>query len=538
MEPQNYDAVVVGAGFGGINALYSLLDLGLSVKIIEKGDGPGGTWFWNRYPGAMSDTPSFLYRYSWDKEDLRQYPWVDNYLDSQDVRAYLEHVIDRHNLQEHIQYSTELTSAKYEENQNVWMVETSSGKYTARYLITALGLLSSPNLPYIPGRENFGGEVLHTARWPQDCNLKNKRVGVIGNGSSGVQLISAIAKDVKALLCFQRHAQYTIPAARRPVSKAERDAVNTDYDNIWDLVGKSQGGLNSNDSKTRAMDVSAEEREQIYQNAWDKGCGMLFFSETFCDLAYDEAANQTVCEFIKKKIRDTVKDPEKRRKLIPDELYIRRPLCDSGYYEQFNRDNVDIVDIKANPIAKFTRSGLELRDGTTHELDVVVFATGFDAFDGAYRKVHIEGRDGIKLSEYWKDGATSNMGVAVPNFPNLFMIVGPKSALANVPPMIEAHVEFIKGIIDQAEQHRKKTAGSPTRNAVVESTKEGEQSWTELCDMISEKLLFQRSETSYFYGSNVQGKPRTAMVFFGGFAMFRQKLQECAASGYKSFYPF
>jgi cation diffusion facilitator CzcD-associated flavoprotein CzcO len=534
-----YDAVIVGAGFGGIYQLYSLLKLGLSVRVLEKGDDLGGTWFWNRYPGAMSDTQSFLYRYSWDKEDLSTYPWADNYLDAKDILAYLNHVVERHNLREHMQFGVEVLSAKWQEADGMWLVGTQSGPYRARYLVTSIGLLSEVNWPAIPGRETFRGQMYHTARWPEHYDFARKRVGVIGNGSTGVQLITKLGKEeqVKSLICFQRHPQYSVPAGRRAVTKEERELINSTYDDIWARARLSFGGMGVEESKTPAMSVTPEERERVYQAAWDEGGGIRFFLGTFSDITVNEQANQTACDFIKRKIGQIVKDPAKRQKLLPTELYIRRPLCDTGYYEQFNRDNVDIVDIGDNPIAEFVSGGIRLSNGTIHELDVIICATGFNAFDGAYRKIHIQVRDGLLLNDHWSKGATSNMGVSVSNFPNLLMILGPQSPLGNVPPMIEAHVDFITAAIARAEDHRRQKADPSSSPITIETTTQAEVEWGRLCAEISDKTLFKKSP-SYFYGANVEGKVRSVLIFLGGLGPFVQKLRESREGGFAGFHPF
>ncbi|KAJ9606376.1 hypothetical protein H2200_009337 [Cladophialophora chaetospira] len=532
MASQFYDAVIIGAGMGGIYQASRLLKLGLTVKVLDRADGPGGTWYWNRYPGAMSDTHSHLYRYSWDKEDLQTYPWSTNYLDSKDILGYLNHVVDRHDLRKHMQFRTEVLSMRWNEEDYTWTIDTLSGSFSARYVVTAVGLLSEPNWPSIPGRDSFQGELYHTSRWPETYDLTGKRVGVIGNGSTGVQLITTIAPLVGSLLCFQRSPQYSVPAGRKAVSKDERDLINGSYDDIWAQARKSLSGGGFDEAKIKTTDVSKEERDQIYQALWDQGSGLRFLLGSFQDIITDETANQTACDFIKGKIAEIVKDPEKRRKLTPKDLYARRPLCDTGYYEQFNRDNVDIVDIKENPISKIVSNGVKLSDGTFHELDVLICATGFNAFDGAYRRLHIQGRNGVTLNEHWKGAPSTNMGVASAGFPNLFMILGPRSPLANVPPMIEAHVDFITSAITRVEEHRNQA--STHLNVAMETTQQGEDEWGALCDMISDKMLFKRVD-SYFYGGNVEGKTRSTLIFFGGLGMFSQKLQECVDSGYPSF---
>ncbi|KEF59218.1 uncharacterized protein A1O9_04062 [Exophiala aquamarina CBS 119918] len=530
------DVVVIGAGMGGIYQAHRLLKLGLTVKVVDRAGGPGGTWYWNRYPGAMSDTHSFLYRYSWDKEDLQTYPWSHNYLGWKECLAYLNHVVDRHDLRKYMQFNTEVLSMKWNEDEYMWAVHTSSGIFNARYVVSALGLLTEPNWPSIPGRSNFKGELYHTARWPETYDFTGKKVGVIGNGSTGVQLITTIAPEVGSLLSFQRHPQYSVPAGKKLVSQDERDLINQKYDEIWLEAKQSFAGAGFQEAKVRAMDVSPEERDRIYQDSWDQGSGIRFLVGTFSDLISDEAANQTACDFLRGKIAEIVKDPEKRRKLTPKDLYSRRPLCDSGYYQQFNRDNVDIVDIMENPIAEITSDGIKLMDGTLHELDVLICATGFNAFDGAYRSLHIEGRNRATLNHHWQTGPATNMGVATAGFPNLFMVLGPKSPLANVPPMLEIHIDFITAAITHVEEMRRKKAPSPSGQAKVamETTMQGEEEWGALCDTISDKLIFKQAP-SYFYGANVEGKVRSTLVFFGGVAMFAQKLQESIDNGYRNF---
>ena len=528
MAPQYFDAIVVGAGMGGIYQAYRLRQIGLTFRVFDRAGGPGGTWWWNRYPGAMSDSHSPIYRYSFDKEDLQTYRWSENYLDHNDILAYLNHVVDRHDLRQYMQFHIDIRSMKWNEEEYAWTVQTSSGTFTCRYLITALGLLSEPNWPSIAGLGDFKGELYHTARWPETYNLAGKKVGVIGNGPTGVQLITTIAPQVGSLLCFQRHPQYTVPAGRKAVSKQERDLINQDYDKIWAEVRKSFSGNAVFEANRKTTDVSDKERERIYQDLWDQGNGARFLVGSFRDIIVDEAANKTASDFIKAKLAQIVKDPEKRQKLTPKELYARRPVCDTGYWEQFNRENVDIVDIKENPIAKITEKGVQLADGTVHELDVLICATGFDAMDGAYRKLCIQGRAGLTLNEHWKNGPSTNMGVAVAGFPNMFMILGPKSPLANVPPMIEAQVEFITSAIVRAQERCKAS------KTAMESTKQGEEEWGALCDAIGDQMLFKKTE-SYFYGANVEGKVRSTLIFFGGLGMFSQKLQECIDLGYPSF---
>ncbi|KEF55703.1 cyclohexanone monooxygenase [Exophiala aquamarina CBS 119918] len=522
-QTSHFDTVIVGAGFSGIYQLHKLHSQGLSVKMIDAAGDVGGTWYWNRYPGAMSDTESYLYRYSWDKDDLLKYHWKEHYVKQPEVLAYLKNVVDRYDLRKHMQFHTELQHARYNEQKNHWVVECSTGQtFTARYLITALGLLSKTNFPNIKGIETFQGEMYHTGKWPQSHDFTDRRVGIIGNGSTGVQVITAIAKEVKSLTCFQRTPQYSVPSGDGPVTTQYRDSINSRWDEIWEQVRNSMVAFGFEESATPTMSVSADERERIFEEAWRRGNGFRFMFWTFSDLTTDEAANEEACKFIRKKIGETVRDPEKARKLQPDDLYARRPLCDAGYYEQFNRDNIDVVSLKETPIQEITATGITLVDGTTFDLDVLIFATGFDAVDGNYTRLAIHGRDGVSLRDHWaaNGGPTTYLGSFVPGFPNFFMLTGPNSPFTNLPPTIETQVEFITDLIASAE-----------------TLAESEQEWTQLCKDLCENSLFKRS-ASWIFGANIPGKTQTVMFYFGGLANYRKVLSNVAGSGYSGFQPF
>jgi cyclohexanone monooxygenase len=463
---------------------------------------------------SIHSTESYLYRYSWDAEDLQNYPWSRHYVQGPEILAYLNHVVDRHNLRQHICLGTEMISADWSDTEKRWTVKTGTGKiYLTRYLVTALGLLSKQNFPDIPGLKTFNGTLCHTAAWPQSLDLRDKRVGIIGNGSTGVQVITAIAKDVKQLVCFQRSPQYSVPSGDGPVDPAYRKDINARYDEIWDQVKNSAVAFGFEESTIPAFSVSEDERQRVFEENWRKGNGFRFMFGTFCDISYDEDANKAAADFIKSKIKDTVKDQEKARKLLPTERYARRPLCDGGYYEQFNRENVDIVSLRETPIAEVTSTGIKTSDGKLHELDIIVFATGFDAVDGNYTRLAIKGRDGQSLKERWAStGPTSYLGVSVPNFPNLFMITGPNGPFTNLPPTIETHVEFIAGAIAAAEN----TTNSP----VIEALPDAEEDWTRLCDEVSANSLFRKVE-SWIFGRNVPGKKNVVMFYFGGLGSTR-----------------
>lgn len=537
MAQKQFDALVVGAGFGGIYQLYRLRQLNLSVRVIDTASGPGGTWYWNRYPGAMSDTESFVYRYSWDKEDLQTYPWTHHYVKQADVLAYLEHVVERHDLRKHMQFNTELLSADWNSTSNRWDIKLSDGDtYSVRYLVTALGLLSKANYPDIPGISTFKGRICHTAAWPKDLDLKNKRVGVIGCGSTGVQVITDIAKDVKSLTCFQRHPQYTVPSGDRPVQPEYRQWVNQNYDEIFEQVKNSSVGFGFVESTVPFDTVkSPQRREEIFEDLWKQGNGFRFFFGGFSDLATNREGNEAACSFIRKKISQIVKDPEKARKLSPHDYYARRPLCDGGYFEQFNRPNVDVVLLTEDPIISITPKGLQTGSGL-HELDVIIFATGFDAIEGNYNRVRIRGRDGMTLKEKWDPvGPTSYLGVAVPNFPNLLMITGPQGPFSNLPPAIEAHVDLISRLIDRAEGFRRRlTPGDAEDSKLIEALPEAEEAWSRECEQAAEGSLFKET-ASWIFGQNVPGKKYAIRFYFGGLKAFYQAVQRVIDGGYTGF---
>jgi cyclohexanone monooxygenase len=530
---KSVDALIVGAGFGGIYQLYTLRQMNLSVKVIDMAGDVGGTWYWNRYPGAMSDTESFVYRYSWDKEDLQTYPWTHHYVKQADVLAYLTHVVDKYDLRKDIQFSTELISADWNEERKIWRVQVSTGEiFVARYLVTALGLLSKANYPDVPGLNSFQGEMCHTAAWRPEIRFAEKRVGVIGNGSTGIQVITAIASQVKSLTCFQRHPQYSVPSGDRPVDPKYREYVNENYEKILGQVKNSICGFGFVESTTPFHESSVEQREKVFEELWSQGNGFRFMFGGFSDIATNREANKAACQFIRRKISQIVTDPEKARKLTPHDWYARRPLCDGGYYQQFNRDNVYIVDLKEAPITAITPEGIQTSDGVVHELDLIIFATGFDAVEGNYNRIKIKGRHGQTLKDHWDpQGPTSYLGISVPGFPNLFMITGPQGPFTNLPPAIEAHVDLITSCIERAEKIQ---IGG--RQTIIEALPEAEKEWGRECDRAAEGSLFKET-ASWIFGSNVAGKKYALRFYFGGLAKYYQYLQNMMEDGFRGFKP-
>jgi cyclohexanone monooxygenase len=519
------DAVVIGAGFSGIYMLHKLRAQGLRVRAFDRAGGVGGTWYWNRYPGAKSDTESFVYRYSFDPELLQEWNWTTRYVEQREILGYLEHVVDRYQLRGDIQLNTGIESAVFDEDSELWRVATDTGEvWTARYLVTALGVLSQIYLPDIPGRDSFAGELLHTGAWPTGHDLGGKRVGVIGTGSTGTQFICAASKIAGHLTVFQRSAQYSVPSGNRPVTTEEVAWVKEHYDEIWDQVRGSFVAFGFAESAMPAMSVSEDERRRVFQEAWDNGNGFRFMF-AFGDIVLDPDANQAAADFIRSKIAEIVKDPETARKLMPSGYYVKRPVCNDDYYESFNRDNVTLVSVKETPIVKITPKGVVTSDGVQHELDVLVFATGFDAVDGNYTRMELRGRGGQLISDHWAAGPSGYLGVATAGFPNMFMAPGPHTAFTNLPPNIETTVEWIADLIAETER-----LGATT----VEVTQQAEDQWVTKCEAIANQTLFGKAD-SWLFGSNIPGRKPSVRLFMGGMGAFRQTLAAEAGSHYPSF---
>ncbi|MCA5892502.1 NAD(P)/FAD-dependent oxidoreductase [Isoptericola sp. NEAU-Y5] len=520
------DAIVVGAGFAGLYQLYALRErLGLRVRLFEKGAGVGGTWYWNRYPGATSDTQSPFYRYSFDAELLQEWGWSRRYVGQADVLAYLEEVVRRHDLGRDIRLGTEVTGIVLDEGDGTWTVTTADGaSTTARYVVTALGVLSTTNVPDIPGMDTFAGRVVHTAEWPDDLSIEGRRVGVIGTGSTGTQLIVAAARSASHLTVFQRNAQYCVPSGDGPVEPGEVEAYQARYDEVWAQVRGSQVGFGFDEATTPASAASPQERERVFQEAWDRGNGFYFMFGTFNDLATDPASNEAAAAFIRRKIAEIVDDPQTARRLTPTQPYAKRPLCNQGYYEVFNQDHVELVSLPENPIVEIVPEGVRTADGVVHELDVLVLATGFDAVDGSYRRLDLVGRDGVTVDEHWRDAPTSYLGVATAGFPNLFMVLGPNGPFTNLVPTIELQVDFITSLVERAEAEQ----------ATVETSREVERRWSATCREIAEATVFSRVD-SWLFGANVPGKKPSVLFYLAGIAAYRGVLADVVADDLRGF---
>ncbi|HZZ46995.1 MAG TPA: NAD(P)/FAD-dependent oxidoreductase [Pseudonocardia sp.] len=522
------DAVVIGAGFSGLYMLKRLRDdLGLSVRVFEAADGVGGTWYWNRYPGARCDSDSFMYCYSFDPDLLQEWQWSGKYPEQAELRAYLEHVADRFDLRRDITLGTRVTAAHYHDESATWLVQTDSGESVrVRYLITGIGHLSiSRYVPKFAGLDTFEGDWYHTAGWPQEgVDLTGKRVGVVGTGSSGVQSIPVMAKQAEHLTVFQRTPQYSIPARHETVDDAFWRDVKSRYSELFERSRTSAGGFPWQHNGTRALDVSHDERTAVYEKAWAEG-GFKFALGTFRDVAYNIEANQTMSDFMREKIREAVDDPETREKLIPTHPFLsRRPIVDTYYFETYNRPNVDLVDVRAAPIQEITPRGLRTAEAE-YELDVIVFATGFDAVTGPFFGIDLTGSGGTRLVDRWSAGPTSYLGLQTSDFPNMFMITGPGSTLGNLPLTIETHVDWITECIAAMRRD------GLTR---IEAVADSEQEWTEHVNAEAGRSLIPLAD-SWYNGSNIPGKARAYVFYFGHFGRYRGILHQVAQDNYPGF---
>jgi cation diffusion facilitator CzcD-associated flavoprotein CzcO len=527
---ERLDALIVGAGFSGLYQLHCLRDrLGLSARVLEAADGVGGTWYWNRYPGARCDTESHAYCYYFSDALLEAWEWSERYPQQPEVMRYLDFVADRLDLKRDIRFGTRVTAASYDEQANCWHVETEAGeRLTATYLIAAVGCLSAANVPDIPGIESFEGEWYHTGEWPHaGVDFTGKRVGQIGTGSTGIQAAPVIAETAGHLTVFQRTANYSVPARNGPLTPEFKRRFRETYREVREVVRSTPNGHPFRISDRKVFDVTPEERRAIYEAAWETGG--LRFRGCFQDLMVSKAANDTAAAFIKSKIRETVKDPETAAILadIDHPYAAKRPPIDTDYFETFNRANVTLVDLRADPIERITPKGVKTRSAE-HALDIIVFATGFDAMTGPLLRMDISGRGGLSLKEAWRNGPLTYLGLQVAGFPNLFTVTGPgsPSVLCNMPVAIEQHVEWITDCIAHMREH-----GIDS----IEATPEAMDRWNAHVNAVADATLLPQVEHSWYLGANVPGKPRVFMPYAGGMTRYRAICDEIAAKGYEGF---
>ena len=522
------DAIIVGAGLGGLRALYSLRARGLSVTVLETSDELGGVWNFNRYPGARCDVESYDYSYMFSPELEQEWRWSERYATQPEVLRYINHVADRFDLRRDIEFSTRMERAAFSEEQGAWRVAAEDGReWQAQFLILAVGQLSTTKQPLFPGEDSFKGELHHSARWPREpVSFAGKRVGIIGTGSSGVQMTPVIAAQAAHLTIFQRSANFSIPAANEPVSDEEDRTVKAGYRARREKALNSPSGLGFVPNGTSALDATPQERQAIYEAAWQRlGFG---FALAYKDILLDEASNETAAAFIRAKIAEQVDDPATRALLTPKGFPFgtKRPSVDSNYFSTFNRDNVTLVDIKAAPIKEITPDGIRT-DTAQYPLDMIIYATGFDAFTGSLLRPEIVGRGGLTLREKWAAGPVSYLGLGVSGFPNMFIVVGPgsPSLLSNVILSIEQQVDWLVKLLDRARQDDV---------AVIEATPGAEREWVDHVNARAQETLYPKAE-SYYVGAEIPGKPRVFMPYSGGVRAYRRRLEKVADEGYEGF---
>lgn len=528
-EKVSVDAVVIGAGFSGLYMLYRLREAGLSTRVYEAGDGVGGVWYWNRYPGARCDSESICYNYTFSEELYKEWSWSSRYPEQPEILRYLNFVADKFNLRSGIQFNTRVTSASYDEDSNRWHIQTDQGDLvSAKYFITGVGCISTANLPNIKGLDNFEGDWYHTGHWPHEkVDFTGKRVGVIGTGSSGIQSIPVIAKEAKHLTVFQRTPQFSVPAKNYPYTPAFLQKSKESYHDMRHLMRNSVAGMAMYYGEKSVLDDTHEQRQKTLEAAWEKGGWAILFA--YNDLLVNEEGNKLVAEFVRSKIREIVKDPETADKLVPDHYYgTKRAIIDTEYFETYNRDNVSLVDVKKAPIKEITSKGIRTADGE-YELDAIVFATGFDGMTGSLFKIDIRGRNGVALKEKWENGEKTRtyLGLTTAGFPNLFMLTGPESpsVLGNMPAAIEQHVEWVMDCIEHLRNNEVE---------VFEANPESEEKWSQHCSELADATLYTKTD-SWYTGANIEGKARGFQIYVGGYDQYRKICDEVASKGYEGF---
>jgi cation diffusion facilitator CzcD-associated flavoprotein CzcO len=523
-----FDAIIVGAGFAGLYMLHRLRGLGLSTRVYEAGGGVGGTWFWNRYPGARCDVESLQYSYSFSESLEQEWQWTERYASQPEIERYLNHVADRFALRGDIQFDTRVVAATFDEASKCWTIHTDRGdRVTTRFCVMATGCLSAAKIPDYQGIDAFRGKMYHTGHWPaKGVDFMGRKVGVIGTGSSAIQCIPHLARQASHLFVFQRTPNFSVPAHNGPLSPEVVGDWKANRAKYRHRDRRSQFGIRIELNRKSALGVASEDRQREYEARWrDGGFAML---GAFADIILNQEANETAAEFVRSKIRAIVNDPAVAKKLAPiDYPFAAKRLCvDTDYYATFNRDNVTLIDVRATPIREITCTGVRTVDAD-HALDSIVFATGYDAMTGALRNIDIRGRAGVSLKQHWSGGPRTYLGIMIARFPNLFTITGPgsPSVVSNMVLSIEQHVEWISDCIGYLRNRQL---------ASIEATVEAENAWVAHVNEVASYTLFPRAH-SWYMGANIPGKPRVFMPYIGGVGVYRQKCDVIAAHGYEGF---
>ena len=525
------DVIIIGAGVAGLYAIYRLRKQGLKVRAYEAGDGIGGTWFWNRYPGCRCDVESMEYSYSFDDDLQQEWQWPERYGTQPEILIYLNHVAERFDLMRDVQLETRIKTATFDSDSNLWTVSTEQGAtISAPFCIMATGNLSTPRFPRITGIDDFAGEKYHTGLWPKEgVDFTGKVVGVIGTGSSGVQSIPIIAKQAKHLYVFQRTANFSLPARNAPLDPEKERKHKEEYVERRKAAYSTPFGIAGYPPPDKcAAEATPSEREESYKAKWAEG-GSISFLFAYKDLLLDKEANDTASDFVRDRIRETVKDPATAELLCPNDHPIgtKRLILDTDYFETYNRDNVTLVGIRSNPIETFTADGLQLTDGSRYNLDAISFATGFDAMTGAMREINIRTDKGADIRAKWEDGPRTYLGIMVAGFPNMFMVTGPQSPGVKSQMILscEWHVDFIADAIaymrDNGLSH-------------IDANEDAESSWVEHNNQVADSTLYPLAN-SWYMGANIPGKPRIFMPYVGGVEAYTNKCKDVVTKGYEGF---
>ena len=528
-EVGTVDAVIVGAGFAGLYMLHKLRGLGFSAVVYEVADGVGGTWYWNRYPGARCDVESINYSYSFDPDLEQEWDWTERYATQPEILRYANHVADRYDLRRDIRFKTRVESAAFDEGEQRWHVRTDQGDHvSAQHVIMAVGCLSTSKMPEIPGVEDFQGNWYHTGHWPHEgVDFTGQRVGVIGTGSSAIQSIPMFAEQASQLTVFQRTPNFSLPAKNAPLDPQMMAELKARYPEHRQEARESGFGVPNPAPEKSALEATDEEREATYHDGFEAGSlvGMLL---AYNDLITDKAANDTAAEYVRSRIRQIVTDPEVAETLCPTDhpLGTKRPCLDTNYYATFNLPHVKLVDLKKTPLAEVTAKGVRTSE-QEYEFDSIVFATGFDAMTGSLTAFDIKGRDGVLLKEKWAEGPRTYLGVATAGYPNFWMITGPgsPSVLSNMMISIEQHVDWIADAMAWARDRG---------TAALDPTTEAEEEWTAHVDEVGHTTLYPTAN-SWYMGSNVLGKPRVFLPYIGGVGVYREEADAIAAKDYAGF---
>lgn len=532
VSTDQYEVIIIGAGISGMYQLYRLRQLGMNVRVFETGEDVGGTWYWNRYPGARFDSESYSYGYSFSEELLQEWEWKEHFSAQPETLRYLNHVADKFDLRKHIEFETRIESARYDKTKNLWHVSSShGGSACAPILITALGPISVPTMPNISGRDSYLGEAYHTGLWPHaPVDFRAKRVAVIGTGATGVQVIQEVAKTAGHLSVFQRSPNYCAPLVNSPIDPATQEKIKKGYADIFKKCAETHGAFLHKADPRSTFDVTAEEREAFYEKLYAEP-GFGIWMGNFRDVLVDQQANDTMNEFMARKVRERVDDPAVAEMLIPTDhgFGTRRIPMETNYYEVFNQDNVHLIDLNSEAIKEITAKGI-ITEASEYEFDIIIYATGFDAVTGAFDKIDIRGEDDQKLKDKWFDGPKTYLGLQTVGFPNMLTLVGPHNAatFCNIPRCIEQNVDWVTDLVSYMRD----------KNWVkVEATLDAEEEWTAHVLTTAEKMLFSKVD-SWFMGMNknlAHKRKRRFLLYAGGAPAYRQKCDEVAANNYHGF---